>query len=130
VERSEAAKTRRRGDRRSPFDRFVQTAHRGVSRTPFFVVCACIVATWLVSVPLWEDLKECRRSFTRSQVPSRCCWWRCSRTPVAAEEAAQEKLNVIAEALAELMSSGARQDPDLQEAADRLREAVGLEGRH
>jgi low affinity Fe/Cu permease len=58
VERSEAAKTRRRGDRRSPFDRFVQTAHRGVSRTPFFVVCACIVATWLVSVPLWEDLKE------------------------------------------------------------------------
>jgi hypothetical protein len=47
-----------------------------------------------------------------------------------AEEAAQEKLNVIAEALAELMSSGARQDPDLQDAADRLREAVGLEGRH
>ncbi|HEV7831482.1 MAG TPA: hypothetical protein VGP04_22125 [Pseudonocardiaceae bacterium] len=61
---------------------------------------------------------------------SRCCWWRCSRTPVAAEAAAQEKLNVIAEALAELMSSGARQDPDLQDAADRLREAVGLEGRH
>jgi hypothetical protein len=36
----------------------------------------------------------------------------------------------IAEALAELMSSGARQDPDLRDAADRLREAVGLEGRH
>jgi len=47
-----------------------------------------------------------------------------------AEEAAQEKLNVIAEALAELMTSEARTDPDLREAAERLRQAVALEKRH
>ena len=51
VERSEAAKTRTRGDRRSLFDRFVQAAHRRVSQAPFFFVCAGIVTIWLVSLP-------------------------------------------------------------------------------
>ena len=51
MERSEAAKTRRSGDRRSLFDRFVQTTHRRVSQAPFFFVCAGIVTIWLVSLP-------------------------------------------------------------------------------
>ena len=42
----------------------------------------------------------------------------------------QEKLNVLAEALAALMDSRAADDPDLHEAAENLREAVGLEERH
>ena len=46
------------------------------------------------------------------------------------EEAAQEKLNVIAEALAGLMESRSHEDPELMEATRRLREAVGLEERH
>ena len=57
-------------------------------------------------------------------------WWR--RAPGAfashrrigrAEEAAQEKLNVIAEALAELMDSRAQDDASLGEASTRLRGA-------
>jgi hypothetical protein len=47
-----------------------------------------------------------------------------------AQEAAQEKLNVIAEALSDLMSSRADQDPELTGSVRRLREAVGLEERH
>ncbi len=47
-----------------------------------------------------------------------------------AEEASQEKLNVLAEALAALMESRGRDDADLLEAARSLREAVGLEERH
>jgi hypothetical protein len=50
------------------------------------------------------------------------------RAPSA--EAAQEKLNVIAEALAALMASHAVEDHLLEEAATRLRDAVGLEERH
>jgi hypothetical protein len=46
------------------------------------------------------------------------------------EEASQEKLNVIATALAELMASEAPNDGNVQDAAKRLREAVGLEERH
>ena len=45
-------------------------------------------------------------------------------------EAMQEKLNVLAEALAALMESRAHDDPDLQEATQKLRDAVGLEARH
>ena len=45
-------------------------------------------------------------------------------------EAMQEKLNVLAEALAALMESRVEEDPELREAVDNLREAVGLEERH
>ncbi|MGH3946771.1 MAG: low affinity iron permease family protein, partial [Pseudonocardiaceae bacterium] len=58
MERTEAAQTRQRGDRRSLFDRFVETAYLRVSQAPFFFVCVGIVAVWLVSLPLWADLKE------------------------------------------------------------------------
>jgi hypothetical protein len=44
-------------------------------------------------------------------------------------EAAQEKLNVLAEALATLMDSSG-DDPKLHKAASELRDAVGLEARH
>jgi hypothetical protein len=42
----------------------------------------------------------------------------------------QEKLNVLAEALSDLMASRAQDDPGLEDAVHRLREAVGLEERH
>jgi hypothetical protein len=45
-------------------------------------------------------------------------------------EAAQEKLNVLAEALAALMDSRGADDPELHKAAAELRDAVGLESRH
>jgi low affinity Fe/Cu permease len=45
-------------------------------------------------------------------------------------EAAQEKLNVIAEVLAALMASHAVEDQTFEEAVTRLRDAVGLEERH
>lgn len=47
-----------------------------------------------------------------------------------AEEAAQEKLNVLAEALSDLMESRAQDDAGLQKSVARLRDAVGLEERH
>ena len=46
------------------------------------------------------------------------------------DEAVNEKLNVIAEALAALMSSHSERDPELGPAVERLRVAVGLEDRH
>jgi hypothetical protein len=56
----------------------------------------------------------------------RYCW----RTPGRSAAAAQEKLNVIAEALAALMASRAIEDHNLEEALTRLRDAVGLDERH
>ncbi len=56
-ERSPAAETRLEDDDRGLFDRFVEDAHTKVSQAPFFVGCVVVIAVWLVSVPLWADLK-------------------------------------------------------------------------
>lgn len=131
VERTEAAKTRARGDRRSLFDRFVEAAYLRVSQAPFFFMCTGIVAAWLASVPLWVDLKEWQTAIhTVASVLTLLLVVLLENAGRRAEEAAQEKINVIAGALAELMASGARNDPGLRDAAQRLRDAVGLEERH
>ena len=46
------------------------------------------------------------------------------------EEAAQEKLNVLAEALADLMSHQADESEELRRSVEKLREAIKLEERH
>ncbi|MGB6161026.1 MAG: low affinity iron permease family protein [Pseudonocardiaceae bacterium] len=120
-----------RASSRPSFDRFVQAVYRRVSRTSFFVLCVGIVVAWLVSFPLWEDLKEWQTVIhTVASVLTLLLVALLENASRRAEEAAQEKLNVIAEALAELMSSEACKDPDLRDAVDRLRQAVGLEERH
>ncbi|HET6297972.1 MAG TPA: low affinity iron permease family protein [Kribbella sp.] len=129
--RSEAAKTRQVGDRRSLFDRFVQTAYLRVSQAPFFFICSGIVLVWLISLPLWADLKAWQVAIhTVASVVTLLLLVLLENAARRTEEAAQEKLNVIAEALAELMASQARTDPDLREATQKLRDAIGLEERH
>lgn len=131
MERTEAAESRAKGDRRSLFDRFVQAAYLRVSQAPFFALCAGIVVVWLVSLPLWADLKAWQAAIhTVGSVITLLLLVLLENASRRAEEASQEKLNVIAEALAELMSSQARDDPALAEATRKLREAVGLEIRH
>jgi low affinity Fe/Cu permease len=131
VERSEAAKTRMRGDRRSLFDRFVQSAYLRVSQAPFFFLCAGIVVVWLVSLPVWADLKEWQTAIhTVASVVTLLLVVLLENAGRRADEASQEKLNVLVEALAELMASQARDNPDLRDIAERLRQAVGLEERH
>jgi low affinity Fe/Cu permease len=131
VERTDAATTRSRGDRRSLFDRFVQAAYVRVSQAPFFFVCTGMVLAWLVSLPLWADLKEWQTAIhTVASVLTLLLVVLLENAGRRTDEAAQEKLNVIAEAVAELMASDARNDPHLRDAAERLRKAVGLEERH
>jgi low affinity Fe/Cu permease len=131
VERSEAAETRAHDEHLSLFERFVEAAHHRVSRAPFFVLCVAIVVAWLISAPLWPNLKEWQVAIhTVSSVLALLLLVLLENAGRRADEAAQEKMNVIAEALATLMQSRASQDPDLHAAAERLRDAVGLEERH
>jgi len=130
-ERTHARETRERGSGLSPFERFVEQANLRVSSAPFFFICAGVVLAWLLSVPLWADLKSWQVAIhTVSSVLTILLLVLLENAGRRGEEAAQGKLNVIAEALATLMDSRGRDDPDLREAAERLREAVGLEGRH
>jgi len=130
-ERSEAAETRVQGDRRSSFDRFVQTAYLRVSQAPFFFLCAGIVVVWVASLPLWVDLKAWQVAIhTVASVLTLLLLVLLENAARRAEEASQEKLNVLAEALGALMKSHSRHDPELEEATQKLHDAIGLEGRH
>ena len=118
-------------DGRSPFEVFVETAYQGASRAPFFFVCALIVVAWLVSAPWWVDLKARQVAIhTVASVMSLLLLAVLQYAGRRSEEAAQEKMNVLAEALAALMASQAQTDPELDAAVRKLREAVGLEDRH
>lgn len=132
ADRSDAAVTRRDEQRKSWFERFVEQANHTVSRAPFFYICVAIVLAWLVSVPLWTDLKVWQSAIhTVSSVLALLLLVLLENAGRRSEEAAQEKLNVIAEALSDLMAARAHQgDPELADAAQRLRDAVGLEERH
>ena len=102
-----------------------------MSRAPFFGVVLAIILVWLVSLPFWHDLKSWQSAIhTVGTVVSLLLLVLLENSSRRGEEAAQEKLNVLAEALSDLMESQARQDPELQPAVERLRTAVGLEERH
>lgn len=118
-------------DDRSGFDRFVELAYQRVSRAPFFVIIVILLVAWLVSAPLWVDLKAWQVAIhTVGTVISLLLLVLLENASRRSEEAAQEKLNVLAEALADLMDSRAQEDPALGESVQRLRDAVGLEERH
>jgi low affinity Fe/Cu permease len=90
-----------------------------------------LLLVWLFSVPLWVDLKAWQTAIhTLTSVVSLLLLALLENAARRAEQASQEKLNVIAEALAALMASRAVEDNDLQDAVTTLRDAVGLEQRH
>ena len=131
MDRQNAAQDRKQNDGRSVFEKFVESVHSRVSQAPFFLVCLAIVILWALSAPLWPDLKEWQVAIhTISSVLALLLLVLLETSGRRAEEAAQEKLNVLAEALAELMESHARTDKELEGATHKLREAVGLEERH
>ncbi len=129
--RSEAASSREQDDSRSPFERFVEIAHHQASQAPFFFACLGIVIVWLISLPLWVDLKAWQVAIhTVASVFTLLLVVLMENANRRSNEASAEKINVIAEALAALMRSRARDDEELANAERKLREAVGLEERH
>jgi low affinity Fe/Cu permease len=130
-ERTDAARSRERGDGRGPFEAFVEAVNHRVSRAPFFLVIVTAVVLWAVSYPLWPSTTKWELALhTGSAVLSLLLLVLLENAGRRGEEAAQEKLNVLAEALSALMESRSRDDEDLAESVRRLREAVGLEERH
>jgi low affinity Fe/Cu permease len=131
TQRTEAADDRPKADGRNPFEKFVESVNQVVSRAPFFLVILGALALWAASYPLWSSTTKWELALhTGSAVLSLLLLVLLENAGRRAQEAAQEKLNVIAEALSDLMASRADDDPDLQKSVDKLREAVGLEERH
>ena len=131
MERNGAAESREQADRPGPFERFVDAVNERVSRAPFFAVILVALAAWAVSYPLWKTTTKWELALhTGSSILSLLLLVLLENAGRRSEEAAQEKLNVLAEALAALMDSRAADDPELDEAVGKLRRAVGLEERH
>ncbi|MDQ4055296.1 MAG: low affinity iron permease family protein [Actinomycetota bacterium] len=127
----EAAKDRPKQDGRAPFEKFVERVHQRVSRAPFFMVILVSLVLWAASYPLWPTSVKWELALhTGAAVLSLLLLVLLENAGRRAEESAQEKLNVLAEALSDLMSSRAEEDPELRKSVERLREAVGLEERH
>ena len=128
---AEARDARDGGDDRTWFAKLSEATYERVSGPGFFAVCVGIVAAWAVSYPLFSSAKSWQVVIhTVGSVLTLLLLVLLENASKRAEEASQEKLNVLAEALAALMDSRGRDDPELREAAGRLRDAVGLEERH
>lgn len=131
MERTQAADSRKQHDGLDPFERFVELATRVISRAPFFAVVVAVVVIWAASVPLWgSTIKWELAIHTFGAVLSLLLLVLLENAGRRNTEAMQEKLNVLAEALAALMESRSEEDPRLRDAVEDLREAVGLEERH
>lgn len=131
MERTEAAESRATSSGRDPFERFVDLSTKLISRAPFFAVCVAIVVFWAISYPLWGSTTKWELALhTITAVLSLLLLVLLENAGRRHQEAMQEKLNVLAEALAALMESRAAEDPELGDAVEKLREAVGLEARH
>lgn len=130
-ERSPAAEDRRSNTGQGPFARFVTSIQRAVSGPPFFFLCVLVVVAWGSSLPLWHDTVEWQAAIhTVASVLTLLLLVLQENATRRSDETVQEKLNVLAEGLAELMEAHERQDPAMDGAAARLRQAVALEGKH
>jgi low affinity Fe/Cu permease len=131
MERTDAAKSREQQAGLDPFERFVELSTKVISRAPFFAVVVAVLVIWAASYPLWKTTTKWELAIhTFGAVLSLLLLVLLENAGRRNTEVMQEKLNVIAEALAALMDSRAADDPRLREAAEDLREAVGLEERH
>ena len=131
MERNDAAEDRQSTDGPNPFERFVDATNQRVSRAPFFGVILVALVLWAASKPLWASTTKWELGLhTGSAILSLLLLVLLENAGRRSEEAAQEKLNVLAEGLSALMESRAADDPELNEAAEKLREAIGLEERH
>ncbi|MCP3424109.1 low affinity iron permease family protein [Nocardioides pinisoli] len=131
MERTDAAKSRKQNDGLDPFERFVELSTKVISRAPFFAVVVAVVVIWAASYPFWKSTTKWELAIhTFGAVLSLLLLVLLENAGRRNTEAMQEKLNVLAEALAALMDSRAADDPALREAAESLRQSVGLEERH
>ena len=115
-------------DHVSLFDRFADHASRVVSRAPFFAFCVLLVVVWLPSyfafgsIDTWQLVIN-----TVTTIVTFLLVALLQNSQTRADQALQQKLNAIAEGLAELMA--ASKGKGLGDEIDELRAAVGLEQR-
>jgi low affinity Fe/Cu permease len=120
-----------RSEGRSLFDRFAGWAAEFVSHAIFFIACVLLVLLWLPSYFLFRDLNTWQLIInTVTTIVTFLLVALLQNTQRRSEQALQEKLNAIADGLADLMTHFATGlDTELARDVDELKRAVGLEQR-
>ena len=114
----------------SPFDRFAGGASTVVSRAPFFAFCVLLVVIWLPSYFLFRDINTWQLIInTITTIVTFLLVALLQNTQTRSDHAIQQKLNAIADALADLMDAQSGTDRDVAADIKELRAAVGLEQR-
>jgi len=112
------------------FDRFATATAGFVSRAWFFALCVLLVVLWLPSyfafrdVDLWQLIIN-----TLTTIITFILVALLQNTQRRADSAIQQKLNAIADGLADLMDELTTDHGDLRTDSAELRAAVGLETR-
>jgi low affinity Fe/Cu permease len=114
----------------SVFDRFAEASSEFISKPWFFALCVLLVLVWAPSyfaignVDTWQLIIN-----TATTIVTFLMVALLQNSQTRANESTQDKLNAIADGLADLMASMGRTDPKLVDDLKELRAAVGLEDR-
>jgi hypothetical protein len=114
----------------SVFDRFAKVAAGFFSKPWFFALCVLLVLVWapsyfvIRSVDTWQLIIN-----TATTIVTFLMVALLQNTQTRADQATQDKLNAIADGLADLMRSSSGDDPELVKDMLELRAAVGVEDR-
>jgi low affinity Fe/Cu permease len=112
------------------FDRFAGMAAAFFSRPWFFALCVVLVLVWAPSYFVIGDVNTWQLIInTATTIVTFLMVALLQNTQTRADAAIQDKLNAIADGLADLMASAAHSDPELRRDIKELRAAVGLEDR-
>lgn len=112
------------------FDRFAASATTVVSRAPFFAACVLLVVVWAPSFFVFRSVDTWQLIInTITTIVTFLLVALLQNSQSRSDHAMHEKLNVIADALADLMQALERDDPSLAKDRRELLQAVGLEDR-
>src|SRR5690242_14782342 len=114
---TDAGRDTARGDRRSPFDRFAGRAADLVGRPLFFMACVLLVLLWLPSFFVFHNVDTWQLIInTVTTIITFLLVALLQNSQRRSEQAIQQKLDAIADGLADLMTHVA---PDEDSGLDR-----------
>jgi low affinity Fe/Cu permease len=110
------------------FDRFAEAASGFVSRAPFFAACLLLVIIWAPSYWLFSSADTWQLVInTATTIITFLLVALLQNSQRRGERAIQEKLDAMADGLADLMQHVGGDHPEFSKDIQELREAVGLE---
>lgn len=114
----------------SVFDRFATATSNFTSRAVFFVACVILVVVWAPSFLVLQNIDTWQLIInTITTIVTFLLVALLQNTQKRSDDAVQQKLNAIADGLADLMEELSREHPGLRVDLEELRAAVGIEKR-